>query len=41
MNLPDQSDDEHSGAGDVSLAAARGQPAKRLLHAAALCEGSG
>jgi hypothetical protein len=28
MNLPDQSGDEHSGAGDVSPEAAREQPPK-------------
>jgi hypothetical protein len=40
MNLPGQSGDEHSGAGDVCLAAAREQPPKRLVHAAAFGEGS-
>jgi hypothetical protein len=41
MNLPDQSGDEHSGAGHVSPEAARDQPPKGFLYAAAMDEDSG
>jgi hypothetical protein len=41
MNLPDQSGDEHSGAGHVSPEAAREQPPKGFLYVAALYGGSG